>query len=258
MIPINVDTSGLAVEFGLSKEQIQQLITDVITGITKRAAKRWELVASQELGSVRDMYVKSLIVGSEGPYIGYVMLVSKNPLPLMIELGNPAFDMKEGFGKSQKIKIKKGGGWYLTIPFRFATAGALGENQIFSGKLPKKIDKLVKNLAPEQSLKIKDIPKEFQTLKTREKLLTPNKEFETYTHRTSIYEGIQKTKLPGSNRHTQYINFRRVSDKSDANSWIHPGFIAKNFKDKAIKSMDLFKEIDELVEEFLEKEGYGK
>lgn len=42
MIPINVDTSGLAVEFGLSKEQIQQLITDVITGITKRAAKRWE------------------------------------------------------------------------------------------------------------------------------------------------------------------------------------------------------------------------
>jgi hypothetical protein len=258
MIPINVDTSGLAVEFGLSKEQIQQLITDVITGITKRAAKRWELVASQELGSVRDMYVKSLIVGSEGPYIGYVMLVSKNPLPLMIELGTSAFDMKEGFGKSQKIKIKKGGGWYLTIPFRFATAGALGENQIFSGKLPKKIDKLVKNLAPEQSLKIKDIPKEFQTLKTREKLLTPNKEFETYTHRTSIYEGIQKTKLPGSNRHTQYINFRRVSDKSDANSWIHPGFIAKNFKDKAIKSMDLFKEIDELVEEFLEKEGYGK
>jgi len=258
MIPINVDTSGLAVEFGLSKEQIQQLITDVITGITKRAAKRWELVASQELGSVRDMYVKSLIVGSEGPYIGYVMLVSKNPLPLMIELGTPSFDMKEGFGKSQKIKIKKGGGWYLTIPFRFATAGALGENQIFSGKLPKKIDKLVKNLAPEQSLKIKDIPKEFQTLKTREKLLTPNKEFETYTHRTSIYEGIQKTKLPGSNRHTQYINFRRVSDKSDANSWIHPGFIAKNFKDKAIKSMDLFKEIDELIEEFLEKEGYGK
>lgn len=258
MIPINVDTSGLAVEFGLSKEQIQQLITDVITGITKRAAKRWELVASQELGSVRDMYVKSLIVGSEGPYIGYVMLVSKNPLPLMIELGTSAFDMKEGFGKSQKIKIKKGGGWYLTIPFRFATAGALGENQIFSGKLPKKIDKLVKNLAPEQSLKIKDIPKEFQTLKTRGKLLTPNKEFEVYTHKTSIYEGIQKTKLPGSNRHTQYINFRRVSDKSDANSWIHPGFIAKNFKDKAIKSMDLFKEIDELIEEFLEKEGYGK
>lgn len=258
MIPIEIDVKGLQQEFVLSQNQIQKLMSSVILGITNKASERWKMIASQELGSTRDLYINSLIIGSEGPFIGYVMMVSKSPIPIMMEVGCLAFDQKIGFSQSQKIKIKKGGGWYLTIPFRFATAGALGENQIFSGKLPKKIDKLVKNLAPEQSLKIKDIPKEFQTLKTREKLLTPNKEFETYTHRTSIYEGIQKTKLPGSNRHTQYINFRRVSDKSDANSWIHPGFIAKNFKDKAIKSMDLFKEIDELIEEFLEKEGYGK
>lgn len=258
MIPIEIDTKGLAQEFVLSQNQIIELINSVITGITLKASERWKLIASQELGSTRDLYINSLIIGSEGPYIGYVMMVSKNPLPIMLEQGANPFDMKIGFFQSSKIKIKKGGGWYLTIPFRFATAGALGENQIFSGKLPKKIDKLVKNLAPEQSLKIKDIPKEFQTLKTRGKLLTPNKEFEAYTHKTSIYEGIQKTKLPGNNRHTQYINFRRVSDKSDANSWIYPQIIAKNFKDKAIKSMDLFKEVDELVEEFLEKEGYGK
>jgi len=258
MIPISVDTQGLVTEFGLSQSQIQSLITSVIGGITNKAAKRWELIASQELGSTRDMYVKSLIIGSEGPYVGYVMLVSKNPLPLMIEIGANSFDMKEGFSNSQKIKIKKGGGWYLSIPFKFATAGALGENQIFSGKMPKQIEKLAKKLMPGQNLKIQNIPKEFQILKTREKISIPTKEFESYTHKTSLYEGLQKTQLPGSNRHTQYINFRRVSDKSDPNAWIHPGFVAKNFKDKALKSMDLFKEVDELIEEFLRKEGYGE
>lgn len=261
MIPISIDTKGLSEEFGLTKEQISNLITSVIGGLTQKASERWKFLASQELGSTRDSYIQSLIIGSEANYIGYVMMISKSPLPIMLEVGCSSFDMKEGFEHSSKIRVKKGGGWYLTIPFRFAASTSLGENAIFSGKLPKEVEKIVKTLLPKQGLKIEQIPKELQDLKTRNKLVGKdkegnNKEFDAYTHKHSIYEGLKHTSLPGSNRHNQYMNFRRVSDKSDPNAFIHPGFVAKNYKDKTIKSMDLFQEIDKLIDNFLKEEGF--
>lgn len=261
MIPIEIDTKGLSQEFGLSKEQVSGLIESVIMGITNKASEKWKFLAGQELKSTRDLYINSLIVGSEGPFIGYVMMVSKNPLPIMLEVGCGSFDMKEGFENSSKIKVKKGGGWYLTIPFRFAASTSLGESSVFSGKLPKDIEKLAKTLLPKQGLKFEQIPKELQALKTREKLIGKDKkgdlkEFDAYTHKNSIYEGLQHTKLPGSKSHNQYMNFRRVSDKSDSNSFIFPGLIAKNFKDKTIQSMDLFQEIDKLIDDYLKGEGF--
>lgn len=259
---ITIDTKSLAQEFALSQNQIEKLVSSVIDGLTLKASERWKLIASQELSSTRDLYINSLIIGEEGPYIGYVMMVSKNPLPIMLEIGVQPFDMKEGFSHSSKIRIKKGSGWYLTIPFRFASSTSLGESSIFSGKLPKEIEILAKKLSPKETLKINKIPEQYQIPKTREFLKGKNKkgeevEFKTYIHKTSIYEGLQHTKLSGSERHNMYSSFRRVSDTSDFNSWIFPGLIAKNFRDKTLKSMDLFQEIDKLIDSYLYKEGFG-
>lgn len=230
MIPIKVDFSGLQQEFNFTEKECTNLLSYVIYNLTIKAADRWKMIASHELHKTRDLYVNSLIIGDEGPYTGYVELI--NQLPLMIETGADAFDMKRGFAKSEKVKIKKDGGWYLSIPFRYSSSSSLGENQIFAGKLPKFVEREVKKLPINTPLKGLGgkIPQQ--------------------------YIGLKKTKLPGSSRHTQYINFRRVSDKSSDESWIHLGFVAKNFKEKTIQGMNLFQEVDELIELYLESLGF--
>ncbi len=145
MIPIQIDTTDLQSEFNLTKEQVNGLLSFVVKGITIKVAKRWEEIASKGLHQTRDIYVRSLIVGDQGPYIGFVKLsAGESPLPNMLEQGCTAFDLKEGFSHSSKIKIKSKGGWYLTIPFQFAGAGALGESPVFTGVLPKEIEKVLK------------------------------------------------------------------------------------------------------------------
>jgi len=50
-----------------------------------------------------------------------------------------------------------------------------------------------------------------------------------------------------------YMTFRRVSDKSDENSWIHKGFEAHNFMEKALEESQVDKVFAECRDEFLSK-----
>ena len=49
------------------------------------------------------------------------------------------------------------------------------------------------------------------------------------------------------------MGFRRVSDKSDAGSFIHPGFAAKKFMERTLSEMEsnLSGIIDSAVDEYL-------
>jgi hypothetical protein len=257
MIPIKIDTAGISGEFGLTDTQINEMISSVIFGLTQKVADRWKLIASHELHSTRSTYINSIIVGDEGPYVGFVKLSSTSPIVNMIENGQSAFDLKDGFGKSGKIRIKKGGGWYLSIPLRFGAAGSLGENPVFTGgTLPKPIQKVIDKQPIGKSLSINQIPEQYQVPDVRRIAAGANGVYAEYQHKTSKFTGLTKTKLAGSNKHTQYHTFRRVSDKSDANSWIHPGVQAKHFADKALKGVDLFQAIDELVDNYLAGLGF--
>jgi len=259
MIPIEIDVGGLAEEFSLSNNQIDELVSYVVMGVTSVAYEQWKRIASRELKGSREIYVNSLILGDEGPYIGFVKLsAGKSPLPNMLENGIPAFDMKDGFSHGPKVKVKKGGGWYTTIPFRFVTSNSLGESSIFVAKMPKEVENEAKKLLPKEKLKINNIPEQYRVPKVGKEKIGENKVFEKYKQKTSIFEGLTKTKLQGSSKHTQYINFRRVSDTSNPESWIHPGFTALNLKDKTLNSLDLFNQIDRLIDQFLEAKGFGK
>ena len=47
------------------------------------------------------------------------------------------------------------------------------------------------------------------------------------------------------------MTFRRVSDKSDPNSWIHPGFDARKFMDKALDQTQIPQVVDMVLDNFL-------
>jgi ABC-type oligopeptide transport system substrate-binding subunit len=51
----------------------------------------------------------------------------------------------------------------------------------------------------------------------------------------NIYEGLVKSTKP---QHSGYCTFRRISDKSDDNSWIHKGFSAHKFMEKALQNIE--------------------
>ena len=79
MIPVFIDTREVSDEFGFSEGQSKGLIEFVVKGITARFAKNWDNTAKFALGSTRQIYRSSIVVGEEGPFTGYVML--ENPLP---------------------------------------------------------------------------------------------------------------------------------------------------------------------------------
>jgi len=173
----------------------------------------------------------------------------------MIENGISAFDMKEGFEKSSKkiITRDKDGalGWYLTIPFTFAQPGSLGQSQKFTGILPQDVARALKSKQktnPQASLSLSDIPGEFRIPAMRPAVsLLGGDLIPEYTNKTSIYEGIHSV------GNGQVMSFRRVSNKSDDNSWIHTGITAYNLADKALAVSDIPAVVSDVIDSFLDQ-----
>lgn len=258
MLDFELDVVELSREFFLTKPETEELVSTIISNLTNKTKDRWELIASKGLHKTKDEYIRSLIIGDEGLYIGFVKL--QNQLPNMIEQGANPFDMKTGFSHAKNIKVKKDGGWYMTVPFRWASSSSLGENSYFSAKMPEDINKIVKKKAVNSPLTLSEIPEHYKNLgkgvRKEIKGLNPLSNIPEYKHKNFIYEGItkkQKTEkgLKGGAKHTQYMSFRRVSDLSDVDSWIHAGFVAKNFAQQALDSLDIENEVDKLIDDYL-------
>jgi len=168
----------------------------------------------------------------------------------MLEEGCSAFDEKIGFSQSDKKKIKKDKGWYLTIPLTHGTPNTTGEFvgppmpvEIHKEMLKKPTDVPTTTGMRTEGLKLGEIPDEYQPPKSRALIEATgtNQRWEEYKHKASIYAGIIKTTSSVTGQ-SGYISFRRVSDKSDPDSWIHPGFEERNFMDKALDEFSAHEE----------------
>lgn len=248
----------------LSREDIDRLLTAIVRHATNRIYENWWTIAGNELNKSRDVYQRSLLVVDRGRFDGAVVLL--NDLPNMIEEGVGAFDMKIGFSQSPKVKFTKSGGWYLTIPFRIGTPDAIGTN--FAAIMPQDIYDIAKNLSPTTSqpnigvvygdrLGLKDIPAQYATPGIRGAFsdLTNkiNNKFGEYEHTTSIYTGmIKEQKTYQSATQSQYMTFRRVSFKSNPNSWIHTGIAPHKFAERAESTTDLDHETEIIINTFLD------
>lgn len=267
-ISISFDVSEVANEFNLDRSQIEQISNSASKALTIEIHRNWVEAAKRELKSTRSSYMNGLLIAEEGIFTNTITLTGT--LNNMIENGVGAFDMKTGFMKSSKVKYTKTGGWYITIPFRFATPDALGENEAFAGVMPQEIYDLVRNFEPAktdvggaskggQSLKAGDIPSQFQAPKARNSVINDviNKTFDSYTHKSSIFEGMQKSQktYQGASQGS-YNTFRRVGNNSDPMAWIHSGLPQRNLSQQAIQNTDVDMIIDNTVDKILSEWGF--
>lgn len=242
--PIVIDLSEVATEFVLSDEEIASLSRLVLASIADDYVRRWEKLIDNSLHSTRAEYKKGIFTEQPDDYNIIIGLTPRqSQLALMLEDGATSFDIKEGFAKSDKKKIGKSGGWYLTVPFRWATSDALGEAFGFSNKMPKPIEKIVKT--SKEPLKLGDLPAGF-------KELGQNKT-SGYTHKFTIYEGLARQEIGSGSTEKRggYMSFRRASENSDVGAWIHPGFQALGLMEKAAAEVDIVTLVDHTVDEFL-------
>lgn len=258
--PIYIDISPLVRKFNISKDDRTAFVTSLLNSVVQEIESEWKQ-ESNVLGSTRAEYQKAIYVQNIDYKSSYIGLAGR--LPNMIELGASAFDMKVGFEKSSKKVLtfsvdKKGDtkeGWYLTIPFRHAAPSSLGESTAFANKLPKPIHKIAKNLEVGESITKAMLPPNYaDVVGSRPTVVTQEQVYETYTHKSSIYEGVQKSNKP---RHSGYVSFRRVSDNSDPNSWIHTGLQPRNFLEKAVSGADLESVKRMEIDNFIESMGFS-
>ena len=249
MIPIYVDLSDVITQMPMSESDIKGLSAYVLDRVATDFVQKWEELVDNNLKSTRSEYKKGIFqeqnTDDETVVVG--LTARQSLLSLMLEEGSEPLDEKQGFAQSDKRKINKKGQWYITIPFRFATAEALGESSIFSGQLPKPIQNLVKSQT--SPLTLSDINSVSGNYGELGKNMLSG-----YKHKFNIYEGLQRDEIgSGSNEiRGGYVNFRRVSENSDPASWIHPGFEARKFMDQALEEMDVPSVVDHAIDEYLD------
>lgn len=264
MKPITIDLSGLQSQFGLAADTIDMLTETCVNAVTTAIYANWEALAKQKLNSTLPDYIQHLIKVDKGRFAKQIVLTGV--LPNMIEQGASAFDMKEGFKKSQKVKytipvynrkgnqVYKGGDWYLTIPFRLGVPGTLGQAG-FAGEMPQDIYNIMKKRGSGTRLAVSEIPSPYDVPKSREAILNESGVllYGEYTHKNSIYEGL--TKRTGQYNKTSqntYGTFRRAGENSDPLSWIHKGIKAYNLAEEAIEKTDVETIVENEVTTYLE------
>lgn len=254
--PIVIDLSGLKAQFGLAANNIDALTEICVKAVTTAIYSNWQAMAKKELHSTLPEYIQNLHVVDKGRFAKQIVLTGI--LPVMIESGANAFDMKEGFKNSKYVKrtipvynakgglIRPGGEWYLTIPFRHGTPGIVGQAG-FANEMPQEIYDIMVHRARGVALKKHEIPEPYDVPKSRAAILDENGKtlFAEYKHKSSIFEGLTK-RSAAYNKVVQntYGTFRRAGENSDPDSWIHKGIKAHNLAEKAIKQTD----VDMIVE----------
>lgn len=244
LVPVTIDLSGVIDEFILSEQESKALSRFVLSNIADEYMRYWENNINNSLHSTRSEYKQAIFFEQTDDFsVLFGMSPRKSKVALMLEEGASEFDMKDGFNKSSKKTQKAGGGWFLTIPFRHATSEALAESMVFSGQMPKEIEKLVKVTG--KPLNLADLPTNYQGRKTS---------WAGYTHKAAIYEGLKREDISSTNKERRggYYTFRRVSDKSESNSWKHPGFEALKLMEKSLGDLPFDKVVDRSVDQFLQ------
>lgn len=264
MNPITIDLSGLKGQFGIDDAVLDQLTETCVNAVTAIIYANWEALAKQRLKSTLPEYVQNIIKVDKGRFSKQIVLTGI--LPNMIEQGASAFDIKEGFKKSPKVRhtiakygkkgkvISPGGAWYLTIPFRIGVPGTLGQAG-FSGAMPTEVYNVMRKRSSGLGLNKAEIPSPYDLPLTRAAIpATPNNPYyAAYTHKNSIYEGMTKrTAQYAKTSQNTYGTFRRAGENSDPLSWIHKGITPYNLAEEAVRITDVDTIVENEVTQFLD------
>jgi hypothetical protein len=216
------------------------------------AHEEWKRLAQTRLKTSRDIYVNGLRqsesfrerkVGREDVYD--ITLVGR--MPNNFEFGMASFDMKAvrpGWLGGAKAKVSKEGKRYVVIPFRHST----GPSRRFgyTGKAAAaRLDREVKKVARDYGLN-RMIRTAAGKVVAGPVKRAPNKSpIHSYLRGlTRIQKPTSGTTKTGKQRGQGYLmTWRIMSEKSPADSWIHPG----------LQPMNLLREVENFVNDEFEK-----
>lgn len=252
ILPINIDLNPLVEEFDLTLKQTSSLGSILIDRIMEEYSSKWENIINETLTKSRNEYKRGMYVDRvSATEVVFGLENRESSLPLMIEEGTQPFDEKLGFAKSTKVKLKKDGGWYLTIPFRHGTPTAVASSGIFSSIMSKEVYNIAKNNGG-MSVKKVQLPIGDQTLGSRKEIKTTNLVVPEYMHKSAKYEGLVRINIGSGNENRGgYFTFRRVSNNSNPNSWWNGGIVPHKLMDKALELAQVDKVADMVIDQFL-------
>lgn len=254
MVPINIDISSLIEEFSLDENQTLMIGTTIIDRVAQEYSYRWKNLIDKELKSSRNEYLRGIFIERVNPTeIIFGLSNRESSLPLSIEEGHGPWNEKPFLLGSLKAKRTKDGKPFLTVPFRHATPQAIAEAGIFSSIMPQDVYQLAKN-SP-MPLKRSQLPESQQIPGVRKEINIPGLKVPEYIHKAAKYEGLVQVEASSSENENrgQYMTFRRVSDKSDPNSWFNGGIIAKRLMDRALEIAQIDRVADMAIDETLER-----
>lgn len=211
MIKIKLNTvKNILKEYEVPKEHISDFGRVVRAGIITDVYNNAVRIAETELNTSRQAYLNGIkVTPTTIEVVGF--------LPNAVENGLPTFDMKVGFGNSNKKKFNRKGNWYLTIPLQ--------------GEV----------LQVQQTFMPKDI---LYTLKGYNKL-TKDVAINTLKQ---IEDRFQNNEVNFSKNVNMVPNFRRVGEKTDPSRFIHPGITARNILERAWQQSTIDDIIDRAID----------
>lgn len=255
----------------LSRKGFMDVAQQTAEAMTNAVYSQIHKEANSSLNSTRQIYKRNIGQPEMGRLKGTITLTGQ--LPNMLEQGASAFDMKRGFSRSRKVKRRKKGGWYLTIPFRFASAGAIGESAAFSGGvMPPEIYDIAKDLKASITVPFLGTVRQGDRISIDELKATKfgvlgvrptvssnelsSAQRAAYTHKTPKFAGMGRSKaFYQLTSQGKYQSFRRVSDRSAVNSWIHKGLQARNLFEKGLQNADLGDVVARTIDGYLTSQG---
>ena len=128
-LQINIDASDYIEQSSLSPDDIFGFHALLLDRLADGFKEQWIDEVNQTLHSTRPEYMRGMFVSRpDDNTVVMGVTARKSQLSVDLELGKNAFDEKQGFAQSPKRTIKRNGGWFLTIPFRFSAPTSLGES----------------------------------------------------------------------------------------------------------------------------------
>jgi len=249
MFNISFDISETVQEFSLQQIEVDSLSDYLLDRIVDEIMGKWEGLVDSSLNDTRDEYRRSMYTDRPDSRTAIIGLTARDSkLAMMIETGADAFDEKVGFENSKLRHEKKAGGWYLTIPFRHATS-----ESIMSMMVPGINASVLDFMKSGNVMKQSNLPEPFGEIQTHQLQLNTGTLI-TYKHKAPIYEGLHRRDISSTEKEKRggYFTFRRVSDNSDPEAWIHPGFEAKELMEKAVEQSQVDRVVDNAVQDWLD------
>lgn len=183
-------------------------------------------------------YVRSIQEGLRFPDDLTGEVFTTSPHGAVIENGQPPRDMKPDLLASPKAKTGKSGAKYITVPYRHGTPGTVG-----LPSMPPSVYQLASQLRfSRQNGRLLSTPWDRKTYSWGDRLGASLEGQRThtqphpgagYTWKTGQYSGMVKV---GTKGHTQYLTFRRLSEKSDPRAWMHPGVRPKPIREAVVEN----------------------